>query len=160
MTNYEVKVRIGAPADKVAKLAATTEYAEWEAMNEGAVSAKARVEKQSGPKVTLVIERQDYSRGAGGKKTSKKERNITTQEWDTDAMRCRWNVRVPGMELLVEIRGELWLEPDGPDACFMREKGGAAIKVPLIGKTVERSITDDIKRDFPKKTAFFIEKLK
>ena len=145
MTSYEVSVRIPAPAEKVFPFLITPEYAEWEALNEGAVSAKARIDKQDADKIVLVIDRADHSRGAKGKITSKTERNVVTQKW-------------PGMELLVDIKGSMWVEAQG-GACVICEKGSAHIKVPLIGRIVEKGIVDDIRKNFLLKNKFFQEKL-
>ena len=158
MTSYEISVRIPAPAEKVFPFLITPEYAEWEALNEGAVSAKARIEKQDTDKIVLVIDRTDHSRGAKGKITSKTERNVVTQKWDLAAMRNSWSVRVPGMELLVDIKGSMWVEAQG-GACVICEKGSAHIKVPLIGRIVEKGIVDDIRKNFLLKNKFFQEKL-
>ena len=160
MVKYEVSVTINAPAAEVCRLAAGPEYAEWEAANEGAVSAKAEVREQHGDRLVLVIDRTDYSRGPGGKKTGKTERNVITQEWDLSAMSNTWRCRVPGpLEKLVDIRGVMAIVPQGDAACTMTEKGSVNIKAPIIGKAVEKSIAADIKRDFPKKQQFFNERL-
>jgi hypothetical protein len=160
MVKYEVKVKINAPAAEVCRLAASPEYAEWEAQNEGAVSAKATVRDQSGARLTLVIDRTDYSRGPGGMKTSKTERNIITQQWDLDAMSNTWSCRVPGpLEKLVDIHGVMKIMAQGDAACVMSEQGSVTIKAPIIGKVVEKSIAADIQRDFPKKAKFFEQKL-
>lgn len=159
MINYEVSVKIEVPAEQACRMAASAEYAEWEAKNEGAVSAKATVKEQSANRLVLVIDRMDYSRGPGGKKTSKTERNVITQEWDLAAMSNTWRCRVPGpLEKLVDIHGIMKIVPDG-DTCTLAEKGSVTIKAPIIGKAVEKSIAADIKRDFPKKAKFFAEKL-
>ena len=158
MKSYEVSVRIPVPAAETLRLVTTTEYAEWEALNEGAITAKARIENASGTALTLIIDRTDHSRGPGGMKTSKKERNVITQQWDLAAMKNTWSVRVPGMEKLVSISGVMQVAPEGGDACVLREKGGVSIKVPLLGGVVEKSIAADIVRDFPKKTGFFNKK--
>ena len=160
MVKYEISGKINAPAADVLKLAASPEYAEWEALNEGAVSARATVKQQTGDKIVMVIDRTDYSRGPGGKKTSKTERNVITQEWALSAMTNTWVCRVPGpLEKLVDIRGVMKIAPDGDAACTMMEKGSVTIKAPIIGKAVEKSIAADIQRDFPKKAKFFQEKL-
>lgn len=158
MKTYEVSVRIPLPADEALRLVTTTEYAEWEALNEGAITAKARIENASDTALTMIIDRTDHSRGPGGVKISKKERNIITQQWDLKAMKNTWSVRVPGMEKLVSISGVMQVAPDGGGACVLREKGGVSIKVPLLGGVVEKSIAADIVRDFPKKTEFFNKK--
>ena len=160
MTKYEVDVRIPGSAGEVIKILATPEYAEWEALNEGAVSAKARVKSQDGGRTVIVIDRVDYSRGAGGKKTFKTERNVITQQWDAEAMRCKWRVNIPGpLDKLVNIQGEMRVEPDGDAASVIREKGQVGITAPIIGKAVEKAIVADIKSDFPKKTKYFQDKM-
>lgn len=160
MVKYEVSVTINAPASEVCALAASPEYAEWEAKNEGAVSAKASIKDQAGPRVTLVIDRMDHSRGPGGVKTSKTERNVITQKWDLDAMSNTWSCRVPGpLEKLVDIHGVMKIVPAGDGACKMTEQGSVTIKAPIIGKVVEKSIAKDIQNDFPKKAKFFEQKL-
>ena len=157
MKKYDASVKVNAPVDAVLKLMATAEYAREEAKLDGAVKADAAVKESTDEKIVIHINREDPSRGAGGKIAGKTEKNIITQEWNLGTGKCRWSVRVPGMEKLVNIAGETWLEPAGEGVCRLCEAGGVDIKVPVIGNLVASGVVSDIKNNFSRK-AKFIEK--
>ena len=118
MKTYETELKISAPAEEVAKLITTAEYAEEEALVDGAFSAKSRMEKCGERTVRIITDRVDPSRGPNGKPIlNKKEKSTVTSEWDLEKMRSSWSTKVPGMEKLVKIAGSTWLEPDGNCAC-------------------------------------------
>ena len=124
MKSYNLKIEIDAPAEEVLKLVTTAEWAETEALADGSITAKARVEKSDGKSVTLVIEREDPSRGPKGiKMKDKKEKSVLTSEWDLGSMRSKWSVRTIGMEKIVKVSGSTWIEPAGNDKWGLGENG-------------------------------------
>ncbi len=161
MKTYETSLRITAPAAEVLKLITTADYAEREALTDGAFTAKSNAEKSGACIITIITDRVDPSRGPNGKPIKdKKEKSTITSEWNLDAMRSNWSTKVPGMEKLVKISGSTWLEPDGAGACRLCEKGAVSIGIPLIGDIVAKAIVDDIKKGFPEKGKLIERKLK
>jgi hypothetical protein len=151
MKSYSISMEINAKAEDVLKLVTTVDYVEKEALVDGAVSSKTRIERSDSKSAVIVSDRVEYSRGPNGKITKNKtEKNVLTSEWSLDKMRSSWKVKVPGMEMLVNISGETWIEPAG-DKCRLCDKGNVSVKVPFIGGAVENAITEDIKKNFPLK---------
>jgi len=161
MKSYETKLKISAPADEVVKLMTTAEYAEAEAYVDGAITAKSRAEQCGEKSVRLITDRVDPSRGPNGKPIGdKKEKSISTSEWDIEKMKSSWSVKVPGMEKLVKISGNTWLEPAGAGACHLCEKGSVSIGLPIIGDIIAKGIVEDIKSGLPEKVKLIEMKLK
>jgi len=158
MKTYELKLKINAPARKVVAAVTTKEYAEAEALADGAFAASSRVEKKGEKVVAIITDRTDPSRSPTGKKDPhKKEKCTITSEWNLETLRSEWKTKVPGMERIVKIAGSTWIEPDG-DCCVYREKGTVSIGVPLIGAVIEKAIVADIVSGFPRKKSI-IEKM-
>ncbi|HOO57401.1 MAG TPA: DUF2505 family protein [bacterium] len=152
MKSYKVSVDINAPAEAVLGVVTTPEYVNEEAKIDGAISCEARIEKSDGGKAVLVSDRVEYSRGPNGKVSkSSKEKNTLTSEWDLGAMKSKWNVKVKGMEKLVQVNGSTWIEKTGESTCRFCDSGTANIKVPLLGAKVEKEIVKDIENNFSKK---------
>jgi hypothetical protein len=161
MKSYEASLKISATADEVVKLITTAEYAEEEAVVDGAFSAKSRAESCGDNAVRIITERVDPSRGPNGKPIKdKKEKSTVTSEWDIAKMRSNWSTKVPGMEKLVKISGSTWIEPHGADCCRLCEKGSVSIGLPLVGDIIAKGIADDIKNGFPEKAKLIEKKLK
>ncbi len=161
MKTYEANIKIQAPVGDVLKLITTAEYAEQEALTDGAFTAKSSAEKTGENSVRIVTDRVDPSRGPNGKPIKdKKEKSTITSEWNLESMRSNWSTKVPGMEKLVKISGSTWLESDGDSACRLCEKGSVSIGIPLIGDVVAKGIVDDIKKGFPAKGKLIEQKLK
>lgn len=159
MRKYEAQAHIPFPADEVVKLLATPEHLEDEARLDGALSAKARVEKSDDKNITLTVDREDPSRAPAGGKYAKSEKNTLTIEWDLETRTNNWKVKVHSMPKMVKIFGTTRVEPDG-DGCRLRETGNIHIKVPLIGNIVAKKLAADLKKNFPKKARLADKKLK
>ena len=161
MKTYEASLKIAAPAEEVLKLITTAEYAKEEAVVDGAFSAKSRAEMCGGKAVRIITDRVDPSRAPNGKQIrDKKEKSTVTSEWDLEKMRSSWSTKVPGMEKLVKIAGNTWLEPDGGGACRLCEKGSVSIGLPIIGDIIAKAIAEDIRKGFPGKAKLIETKLK
>lgn len=154
----QTKVKVCHSAAEVVNLIASAAYAEEEALLEGAVKAEAKASRD-GDKVIIVINREDPSRGPGGKLKNKTEKSIITSGWNLADMKAEWTVKVPGMEKLVKIYGSTWVEADGDGACYMCENANVDIRVPLIGDLVASSVISDMKNDFAKKGKLIEKKL-
>lgn len=158
MKKMTAKVKTPFPAEQVVNLIATAEYAQEEAYLEGAIKAEAKDSRQ-GDVVTITINREDPSRGPGGKVKNKTEKSIVTSVWNISTRKCEWTVKVPGMEKLVKIFGTTSVDPDGDGSCYMSETANVDIKVPLIGDIVASGVVADMKSDFLKKGKLVEKKL-
>ncbi len=158
MKSYDAQVKVSASAERLLGLMTTAEYAQEEAIVDGAFTAKSSAENKGG-KVVITTERVDPSRAPNGKiMKDKKEKSFVTSEWDTATMKSQWSTRVPGMEKLVKITGTTWLEKDG-DCCKVCEKGMVSIGIPLVGDVIAKAIVEDLKKNFIAKKSFMEKKL-
>ncbi len=148
MAKYEQRKKIPAPADVVVGILSSPEHLEDEAKIEGAISAKARVEKEEGDVVFFIVDREDPARGPAPNKTEKIE---VSMKWDRAARSCKWRCRVLRQEKMSKIQGTTEVVPDGDDACIISEHGTVEIKLPLIGNLIAKAVISGIKKDFEPK---------
>lgn len=156
MSDYEAKAPISASAEEVFKLMATAEYAEAQAFVDGAVAAKARVEKDDGKSIVIVVDRTDPNREPG--KTKQTVKATITNNWDVATRRNTWKTVVSGRENVVKISGSVWIESNG-SGCTLCEKGNVTINVPLIGKPIASGLAADLKKVLPRKARLVEKKL-
>ena len=160
MKSYKISFELDSKAEDALKLVTTPEWAEREALADGALSAKARVEKCDDCSVTLVIEREDPSRGPKGFKDPKsREKSVLTSTWDLKSMRSKWSVRTVGKEKLVKVCGSSRIEPRGA-GCSYFDSGEVSIGIPILGDIVARAVVADIEKAFPGKKELMEERLK
>jgi hypothetical protein len=157
MGDYESKGPVAASAEEILKMMSSPEYLEKESLIDGAVKATARVAKNDGKNISIVVDREDPTREPGAKKGATEKVKVMI-EWDVAARRNRWKTVVKGREKLVDIHGTTWIEPAGENRCNICEKGTVNINVPLIGKLVASGLTNDLRKSFPKKAAL-VDKL-
>jgi hypothetical protein len=160
MKSYKISIDVNAKAEDVLGLVTTAEWAEKEARADGALSAKARIEKKDDNFVTLVVDREDPGRGPKGvKDTKNREKSVLTSTWDIKNMNSKWNVRTIGKEKLVKVCGTSKIEPRG-DKCRYYDQGEVSISIPIIGDIVARAVVSDIEKAFPGKKGLMEESLK
>ncbi|HOY63196.1 MAG TPA: DUF2505 family protein [bacterium] len=160
MKSYKTSIDINAAAEDVLGLVTTAEWAEKEARADGALAARARIEKKDDGFVTLVVEREDPSRGPKGVKDVKtREKSVLTSTWDIKNMNSKWNVRTIGKEKLVKVCGTSRIEPRG-DKCRYYDQGEVSIGIPIIGDIVAKAVVSDIEKAFPGKKGLMESSLK
>ena len=84
----------------------------------------------------------DYERGITGVNKKKTEKSKYTYKWDLKAMSATWTMEHP-MGKKVNITGTVKVLPKG-DKSELQNTLNVEIKIPLVGKKVEKMIVKEI----------------
>lgn len=119
-----------------------------EALKEVAFQEISRSDQQ------LIYELQatEYARGMTGLDKNKTVRTVTRKEWDLVARTSHWTYRSEDQEGRFRIWGEQRLEPSG-EATILHADFHAEVKIPLLGKKIEKLILDGVEKARPEQEA-------
>jgi hypothetical protein len=84
---------------------------------------------------------------------------VEHQDWDADALACRWERHFLERGQAVAWEGEWQLHVLGPEACRLVEDGRIDIRVPLVGHKVERAALEDLQARHPRVVDLLLRQL-
>lgn len=147
---FSTSGRFDVPARALFELYGETRFQEEKALAMGALSARAtRSELPSGT-VQMVLEMTRPRHGGGGGE----EQAVMTMDLDPQTFGSQWKQVVKGQESRARVEGTSSVQALDEHRCELRVDGTIEIKVPLLGRMIERKIVDAIERDAHKETSF------
>jgi len=143
MQSTRLESEFPVPARRLFELLRSPACQEALALTRGATEVTAELLSRKGPlqplKLELGIPGWDLlGRARAG------ERVVEHQDWDTDGLACRWVRHFLDRGQAVSWQGEVELHVLGPEACRLVETGRLEIRLPLVGRRVERALCQEL----------------
>lgn len=140
--------RLGASPDRVGELFCSEEFLVrgHSAREEVADARYERTDEPDGTVVIVVHCRQYRRRKTGGLDRRNSDPTTVTYRWYPAEGRASWAFDGPDGDR-VQIRGKTRFEPDG-DGTVVTEEVDVVIRVPLIGRMIERVVARGMDRTF------------
>jgi len=138
------------PAPALFELYADTSFQEAKAVHMGARSASAtRAERPDGKlEVTVTMVRPRH----GGGDTD--EHATMTMLLDPKTLGSTWRQVVRGYERRARVEGTSCVRAMGAERCELTVEGSIEIKIPLLGRLIERKIVEAIERSVDQEAGF------
>ena len=149
MVNLRRNAQFDAPADRL--LSAATDPELLRARITPGTSAGSSVREVSRDSARLVQElvSQDYARTkTGGLDRSRIEGSVTRYEWDLASRHCTWIWSGPRPDR-VRLSGTIDIRPSGAGS-ELHTEFEIEVRIPLIGRMVERIMRSEIEGDLPR----------
>jgi len=149
----ELKDRIPFPADVVMNKMMDTEFVErWSVVQE-AIAPKATMVEKTDNVARINVKMEEPIPTLG---------NIQAQidfTWDIKNRKCPWVRTAEGMGAKSNVSGYSELIPDGDDACTFVDVINIEVKIPVVGKKMEKMVAKHMKAGRQKKVDFLIKNL-
>ncbi len=126
-----------------------TTFQEDKAVHMGALSATATRREREDGRVEMTIEMLRPKHGGGGE-----ERATMTMVLDPRTFGSTWKQVVHGYEERARVEGTSTVRAEGEQRCSLTIDGTIEIRIPLLGRMIERKIVDAIERDVGKEEGF------
>lgn len=147
-------------ARKLFDLLCTPAFQEALALRFGALEVTAREVAKEGSLLRMKIDQVDPGRDMRGRVDQRKqERFVVECEWDLDRLESRWKRTYPDHGQKVQIEGRLSAEVLGREACRLVESFSVNIKIPLVGKSIEKKICETLQEIQPRRVDFIMKRL-
>lgn len=160
MADFELISEYHVPAKRLFDLVSAPAFQEAIAFRFGAFEASVTALEKKGDMIHMKIERADPGRDfAGGLVRGKEERSIIIHDWNRKSLTSRWSRHYLNRGQLVTVEGTVCVEAKGEEACRLVERGIVDIKVPLLGRKLERKIIEALKEMQPKRVDFIMSQL-
>ena len=144
-------------ARKLFGLLCTPAFQEALALRFGALEVTAEQVTKDGSLLRMRIDQVDTGQDLMGRTDeSKRERFVTEYEWDLDR---HWKRTYPDHGSKVQIEGRLSAEVLGREACRLVESFSVNIKFSLVGKSIEKKISETLQEIQPRRVDFIMKQL-
>lgn len=112
----------------------------------------ARCERKEPPGAGVVFSVYTEKPGHGG--DDKLARSTRTTTWEADKMRGRWVHLQHGQEKRARVEGTVRLQPQD-EGCRLTIEGEIQIRVPIVGKFIEKKVVESFEQQREKERRFF-----
>ncbi|MBN2497490.1 MAG: DUF2505 family protein [Deltaproteobacteria bacterium] len=160
MAEFELVSEFPVPARRLFDLVRTPAFQEAMAFRFGASEVSVTEMEHKGDKVQMRIERADPKLDLTGKPSAGKlERSVILHDWDLPRMSSRWSRHYLDRGQMVTVEGTIRIEPKGDEACRLVEKGIVDIKIPLLGRSLEKRVIAKLEEHQPERVDFIMRNL-
>lgn len=154
MSHFRVEHSLDVPADAVLKVFTQTDTLARYVSSLGARDVSCTCEGTDAQQICLQISYREAFRSTSGRKLrGRTVQSCVRMSWQLDRMRCSWERTRGALAHLVLIAGSLQIEPLGTARCILVERGLVSVRIPLLGRLLERRIVQIIRDHRPKRTA-------
>ena len=108
----------------------------------GALEASVNELSRDADRFVYEVHTKEYAKGITGLDKSKTEQAMTTYEWDLTNKQASWRYKGPHP---AKVWGSLHIEPSG-DQSKLTAKFNVEIKIPLMGKKIEKMVVKEVKK--------------
>ncbi|HUU02464.1 MAG TPA: DUF2505 family protein [Myxococcota bacterium] len=160
MHEFEFISEFPVPPVKLFILLMTPAFQEAMALRFGALEVSANEIGRTAEVVKMKIELLDSGWGLMGAVIKGKPLRATMlYDWNMSDMTGNWNRYFIDHGRNVEIEGLIRVEAMGDEACRMTESGRVEIKLPLVGKGIEKKLAKKLEDIQPKRVDFILNRL-
>jgi hypothetical protein len=160
MYEFEFSSEFPVPPAKLFTLLKTPAFQEAMALRFGALEASANEIGRPAGVVKMKVELLDSGWGLMGAVIKGKPLRATVlYDWSINDMTGVWNRYFIDHGRNVEIEGLIRVEAMGDEACRMTESGRVEIKLPLVGKGIEKKLAARLEDVQPKRVDFILNRL-
>ncbi len=160
MHEFEFSSEFPVPPVKLFSLLRTPAFQEAMALRFGALEASANEIGRTADVVKMKIELLDPGWGLMGAVINGKPLRATVlYDWNMSDMTGNWNRYFIDHGRNVEIDGLIRVDAMGDEACRMTESGRLEIKLPLIGRGIEKKLAAKLEDVQPKRIDFILKRL-
>lgn len=142
-SHFDVSARV------LFELYGNTEFQEDKAIHMGALSASATRGRREDGRIEMTIDMLRPKHGGGGE-----ERSTMSMVLDPRTFGSTWRQVVHGYETRAKVEGTSTVEAEGEAKCALTIDGTIEIRIPLLGRMIERKIVAAIERDVGKEAGF------
>ena len=115
--------------------------------NQGNPKVTVREQSRTEDKLVFEAEVEEYAKGVKGINKNKTETTWTIFNWDLKRRRAEWTYR--GVHSRAKVWGDISIVPDG-DGASLTENFHVEIKIPLVGRGVEKIVIRETEAFWPK----------
>ncbi len=138
MTPFSIELPLDASPDALFELYVDPEFQEFKATNTGSTRARASTREESDGSVVLTVETWRPAHWGSGEEEMRYE-----CRFPAGSKRGKWKRVVKGMENRTRVEGDVEIVADG-DGGRIITRGEIDIRIPLMGRRIERRIIDGI----------------
>jgi hypothetical protein len=154
MQRFRSEIELPASAERVHQLLIDPDFQRRKALAGKTLVAEATREDQ-GEVVVLVL--REERKPMMGKEPN---RSTMTMRWDAAGTRATWIHVQHGQEKRSSSEGSVELRPLGGERCKLITEGTIEIRVPLIGRSIEKKVVKAIEAERSGERAFYLAELK
>ena len=140
------------PAQQVFELLNDPPFLERKALDFGATDAKVTRTTRADGMLIVTIDVWEPAHFPPGNKNP--SRRTMTLETDTKTRRSRWTQIVHGMEDRSTAAGDSEVVELGPNRCELITRGSIEIRVPIMGKVIEKKIVQGVENNAEKERRY------
>lgn len=149
----EFKDSIPFPADVVLEKVLDMDFIEKWSVVQDAINPKATIVDKTDDVAKIKVTMEEPIPTLG---------NIKAQidfTWDLKTRKCPWVRTAEGMGAKSNVSGYSEIIPDGDDACYFVDVINIEVKIPVIGKKMEKMVVKHMQSERTKKMDFLIKNL-
>jgi hypothetical protein len=147
---FEIRQVYDHPAHELIELLNDPSFLEQKARDFGAIDAKASFKTDAGGIVVATIDVWEKSR-IPGKDT---DHRTLTQRTDPNTLRGTWTQVVHGFEDRSKAEGTTEMRNLGEQRCKLITRGMIEIRVPVMGKVIEKKICEGVEANSAKEQRY------
>lgn len=160
MHEFEFSSEFPVTPAKLFALLGSPAFQEALALRFGALEASAEEVGRNGDVVKMKIELLDRGFGLmGAVLKGKPLRAAVLYDWDFSDLTGCWNRYFIDHGRNIQIEGRLRVEPMGDEACRMSESGRLEVKLPLVGRGIEKKLALKLEQVHPRRVDFILRRL-
>lgn len=145
------KTRFNASAEHVLKVVTNPEFlvAKEKAMD--SLEASYKELTSDGTTLKYELHTVEYARGMTGIDRSKTEKNVQVVTWNLPNRSCVWSYRSDSIFAdRFTVSGDQKVVPAGDGACDLVSTFKVDIRVPLVGKKIEKMVLEEVDKAWPR----------
>lgn len=152
--SYEYPV----PPERLLEMLTDPGFIEAQELSFGALTVQVTL-REIPEGLEIVVDKTQPGRGPGGRKDpNRPERQTQTQRWDMSQRRCTWSQVHHKHPDRVRVSGSIQVEATTQGSQLV-EQGEIGIKVPFIGRKLEKKLVAAIERKGPQFRDFILARL-
>ena len=160
MHEFEFSSEFPVTPAKLFALLGSPAFQEAMALRFGALEASAEEIGRRGDVVKMKIDLLDRGFGLMGAVIAGKPlRAAIVYDWDFGDFSGCWNRYFIDHGRNIQIEGRLRVEPMGDEACRMTESGRLEVKLPLVGRGMEKKLAARLVQVHPRRVDFIMRRL-
>ncbi len=145
------KTRFNVDSDTLLNVLTDPEFVVAKEMATGSLEAHVNQLSDDGTTLKYEVHTQEYARGLTGVDKSKREKNVTTTTWNRVTHSCTWtHTSDNSFADRITVSGTQKIASAGASACELNSTFKVDIRVPLVGKKIEKLVLEEVDRAWAK----------
>ncbi len=140
-------IRFACTPDALLEVITLPEFHEANLTNQGNPKVKVTETSRTDDELRFEAEVEEYAKGVRGINKKKTETTWTYFTWNLKQRTAEWTYK--GAHARAKVWGDIRIDPDG-DGCRLTENFRVDIKIPLVGRGIEKIVIRETEAFWPK----------